>query len=159
MYLACRGRLLYTLSVECVLGWTIMWNAAVKFSDCIMLLWEKIPDSPHFSVLQATESRAGPGNEANSHSPYSISAHIGPIRLTAPIIVLYAPSLSSPLLSSPLPVQVPTGYWSLGRFIRPYCHHCCPRSLLLLLLLLLVAIATYSDINNGKPVLHYTLLT
>ena len=34
------------------------------FSDYIMLTWEKIPGSPHFSVLQATESWAGPGNEA-----------------------------------------------------------------------------------------------
>ena len=32
-----------------------------------MLTWEKIPGSPRFSVLQATESWAGPGNEA---SPY-----------------------------------------------------------------------------------------
>ena len=76
-----------------------------------------------------------------------------PIRLAAPTIFLYAPSLSPP------PVQVPTGYWSLDRFIRSACHHCCPHSLLLLLLLLLVAIATYWDINNGKPVNCVTLHT
>ena len=28
-----------------------------------MLTWEKIPGSPRFSVLQATESQAGPGSE------------------------------------------------------------------------------------------------
>ena len=30
-----------------------------------MLTWEKIPGSPHFTVLQATESWAGSGNEAS----------------------------------------------------------------------------------------------
>ena len=33
-----------------------------------MLMWEKIPGSPCFSVLQAMKSWAGPGNEANDHS-------------------------------------------------------------------------------------------
>ena len=39
------------------------WNF-LPFSDYIMLTWEKIPGSPRFSVLQATKSWAGPGNEA-----------------------------------------------------------------------------------------------
>ena len=33
-----------------------------------MLMSEKIPGSPHFSVLQATESWAGPGYKANCTS-------------------------------------------------------------------------------------------
>ena len=33
------------------------------FSDCIMLMWEKIPGSPCFSVLQAMERWVEPGNE------------------------------------------------------------------------------------------------
>ena len=35
---------------------------------------EKIPGSPHFSVLQATESWAGPGNEATVKNPLPYNA-------------------------------------------------------------------------------------
>ena len=34
------------------------------FSDYVMLTWEMIPGSPRFSVLQATKSWVGSGNEA-----------------------------------------------------------------------------------------------
>ena len=36
----------------------------LQLADYVMLTWEKIPGSPRFSVLQATESWVGPGNEA-----------------------------------------------------------------------------------------------
>ena len=40
------------------------------------LTWEKIPGSPRFSVLQATESWAGPGNEAILHAKRKCSYRI-----------------------------------------------------------------------------------
>ena len=35
------------------------------------LMWEKIPGSPHVSVLQATESWLGPGNKARLFQPFT----------------------------------------------------------------------------------------
>ena len=70
-YLASGGRLSYTPSIERVVGWRYVKRILLilqisPFFDYVMLTWEKIPGSPHFSVLQATESWAGPGNEAKT---------------------------------------------------------------------------------------------
>ena len=37
------------------------------FSDYIMVMWEKIPGSPRFFILQVTENWTEPGNEAWRH--------------------------------------------------------------------------------------------
>ena len=62
-YLATGGRLSYTPSVECVIGWRYVKHSLLTlqispFYDYVMLTWEKIPGSPRFFALQATESWA-----------------------------------------------------------------------------------------------------
>ena len=65
-YVAGRGWLLYTPSVELVVGWTIRTSFSfwIFLSIISCLREKKIPGSPHFSVLQVTKSWAWPGNEA-----------------------------------------------------------------------------------------------
>ena len=76
-YLASGRQLSYTSSVERVVRWN-MRNAPCKFCrfspffDCIMIMWEKIPVSSCFFVLQAKESWAGPGNEGVHWVPWRI---------------------------------------------------------------------------------------
>jgi len=64
-YIASGRRLSYTPSVEHVCSWLKICEtqpvslANFPFSDYIMLTSEKIPGSPHFTVLQAMESCMG----------------------------------------------------------------------------------------------------
>ena len=71
-YLARGGWLSYTPSVASefvVVGYAKLGLFVLKFlpfANYVMLTWEKIPSSPHFSVLlQAMKSWAGPGNKAS----------------------------------------------------------------------------------------------
>ena len=72
MYLASRGRLSYTPSVECVVSWTIRETQPVCSENfCLFPITscsceKRYQGSPYFSVLQVTESWAGPENEAKS---------------------------------------------------------------------------------------------
>ena len=74
--------------------WTCSWLWIFAFSfwiflplvDHVMLTWEKIPDSPHFSILQATKSWAGPGNEATI--PGKINLWLSQVsRLNQPLLI------------------------------------------------------------------------
>ena len=59
MYLASERGLSYTSSVDCIVS---LNNTYMKHST-----GEKIPGSPRFSILQATESWVGPGTNARHH--------------------------------------------------------------------------------------------
>jgi len=67
-YLASGRRLPYTPSINHVVGWYYAKHSLFcrfsPFSNYVMLTWEKIPGSPHFSTVQVMESWAGPGNKA-----------------------------------------------------------------------------------------------
>ena len=69
----------YTLSVErvvdCKYAKRSLFSKFFQLADYVMLTWEKIPGSPRFSVLQATESWVRPGNEAKKTSRYVKFVH------------------------------------------------------------------------------------
>jgi len=67
MYLASRRQLSYTTSFKRVVSWIIYEMQPVLQIFTIFrlchLMWEKLPGSSHFSVLETMESGAGPGYE------------------------------------------------------------------------------------------------
>ena len=72
MYPTTRGWLLYSPSVKLVVGWTIRETSLpvlnfLLFVDYVMLTWEKIPGSPHFSILLAVKAGRSLGARLASH--------------------------------------------------------------------------------------------
>ena len=95
------------------------WNL-LPFFDYIMLMWEKLPGSSRFPVLQVTKSWVGTGNKTQNYST-GINPHDWPLHRWWYRMVFWTAVL---VKCSPLPGPSPRSPWLPVSQIPPYSSLC-----------------------------------